>query len=182
MKKALFLLTILFCCLLNAVAQQEIEPEEYQVYKDWLEKSIISPETKQIDIVNFTADNVHGGISSLYESRNPLTKLLQSSTSRNYKLRNRNSYALSNDFGMKPIVNFINKDGVDTYRGTSKTYLNFEDKSSIPWVFTFSRVGFNKDKTQALFHVEYGYFGYFWLLSKKNGKWIVQKGRKSWEY
>lgn len=90
MKKALLLLTTLFCCIFNALAQENIEPEEYEVYKAWMEKSFITFDTKQVFITKFTTDSF-SDFAFLEPSKKRQISQLQSSTFKDYKLRNQKS-------------------------------------------------------------------------------------------
>ncbi len=188
MKKALLLFTILFCCIFNAVAQEKIEPEEYEVYKAWLEKSFITSDTKQIFITKFT---IYRDLNSAIDSREnrQLLLRLQSSTLEDFRLHNRKSLELKNDFGVSPIVNLIIEDDLGNYLGNGSPYPDFAKKFGAEYRISFSRVGFNKKKNQALIQVDYRsntirkyQFGYYFLLSKEKDSWIIKKRTKSWEY
>ncbi len=188
MKKALLLFTILFCCVFSALAQENIEPEEYAVYKAWLEKSFITPDTKQIFITKFT-DNYFTDFTDMALSKRRKLSELQSSTLKNHRLQNRKSSELKNNFGDSPIVNLIVEKDLGNYLESDSPYPDFAKKFGAEYRISFSRVGFNKKKNQALIHVNYRsnsirkyVFGYYFLLSKENDSWIIKQRTKSWEY
>jgi hypothetical protein len=144
MKKAFLPLTILFCCIFNVSAQIEIPPEEYEVYKAWIEQSVITPETKEILIGKFTADN-DNDITFYFKRRGIGRELpqLQASTLNNYRLRNRQWLELKNNFGVSTVIKFVNMANWHPYLDETR------DKS----IITFSRVGFNNEKNQALVYI-----------------------------
>ena len=188
MEKATLLLTILLCFVFNASAQRSVTLEEYEVYKAWLEKAFITPETRQLFIIKQTTDFIDDFYELPLYKRRQLHKL-QSSTLRNYRLRNRKSLELKNNFDVKPIVNLIIDEDPASHLDSNSPYLNLEKEFGAEYRITLSRVGFNKNKNQALIHVNFRNnsiqkytFGYFFLLSKKDGNWITKQTTRSWEY
>lgn len=186
MRKAVLLFTILFCCILNALVQEQVEAEEYEICKAWLENAFITPETKQIILMKFTAD-YHDGFDFLPSEKKRQLSQLQSSTLKSYKLRNRKSVELKNNFGVNPIVNLISKDLPDFMN--DRCYEDFAEKFGAKFRIAFSRVGFNKKKNQALIHVQYKpnsnskyAAGNYFLLSKEDGNWVIKQRVQSWVY
>lgn len=181
------LLTILFCCSFNVLAQEEIDAQEYEVYNAWIEKSFINSETKQIFITKFTFyDDLNYSFDSSDKKR--FFSQLQSSTRKDYKLRNRKSFEMKNNFLVKPIVNIIEEDRIELF-GKNSPYPDLAKRFGAEYRISFSRVGFNKNKNQALVHVVFRsntslkyMFGYLFLISKENGEWIIKQRIKSWEY
>jgi hypothetical protein len=134
--------------------------------------------------MKFTADFLHGFDFLPREKKRQLSQL-QSSTLKNYKLRNRKSVELDNNFGVSPIVNLISKDLPDFMNGSG--YENFAEKFGAAFRIALSRVGFNKKKNQALIHVHYKpnsnsryATGYYFLLSKEGDNWITKERVQSW--
>ncbi len=185
MKKAILFFTILFCCIYNAPAQEQIEPEEYQVYKVWLRNSFLENEAKQIILMKFTADHWHDFSYLNREKRRKLSQL-RSSTLKDYRLRNRKSLELDNYFDTTPVVTLVSESLPNFLNNVP--YEDFAKKSGAEFIFVFSRVGFNKKKDQALMHVHYrrisGKYatGYYFFLLKENGDWIVKQAVQSWVY
>jgi hypothetical protein len=190
MKKALLLLTILFCCIVNVVAQEQIEPEEYRIYKALLEKEFITPKSKQIVISKFTtfADLDEVNTSSFIRRKLSQVKL---ETLNSYNSRNRKSYELKNNFNINLIVNLITEEDLIPIRRKEKADLGesykaaFREKFSTENLISFSRVGFNRKMNQALIQVGYscgttcGESNYI-VLSKKNNRWIITKKLMTW--
>lgn len=188
MKKGALLFTILFCCIFNARAQEQIEPEEYEVYKALLNNMhFITRDAKQIFIMKFTADHWDGSTFLPKEKIQQLSQV-RSSTLKDYKLRNSKSLELKNNFGVSANVNLIPENLV-TFLRSGAPYEDFVKKAGAEYGIALSRVGFNKKKNQALIHVDFRNisdpkfaFGYYFLLSKKDGNWIIKQRVKSWEY
>jgi len=188
MKKAILVLTILFCCIFNVVAQEEIESEEYEVYKVWLNKILIKPDTKQIVIMKFIADH-RDDFTYLPRAKRRKLSQLQFSTLKNYRLRNRKTPELRNDFGVTPIINFITREEFLFFLGSYSAAEEFAKKFGAEYRISFSRVGFNKRKNQAMLHVDFRSnlmrkyaYGYYFLYQKDGGNWILKQYVKSWEY
>lgn len=187
-KTIIILLSILFCCSFNTFAQQEIDSQEYEVYKAWLEKAFITSDTKQIFILNFTSyEDLKFSLGS--SDKKLLFSQLQSSTRKDYKLRNRKSFEMKDNFRVNPVVNIINDEERGNYLGSDSPYPDLAKKFGAEYRISFSRVGFNKKKNQALVNINYKsntipkyMFGYLYLLSKENGEWIIKQRMKSWEY
>lgn len=186
MKKAVLLFTVLFCCIFNALAQKQIEPEEYNVYRAWLEQDFIAPDTKQIVIRKFTDANPHDITNVPRES--PMLSQLQPSTLRDYKRRSRQSVVLKNNFGVSPIVK-LSPENLENFFSDNSPSQDWRKEFGAEYRFSLTRVGFNKKKNQALFHVNYkshlmpNYaFGRYYLLAKENGNWIIKKIVRSWIY
>jgi hypothetical protein len=189
MKKAL-LLTILFCCIVSVIAQEQIEPEEYKVYKVLLEEEFITPKTKQIVISKFTtiADSDEANTSSFI--RRKLSQV-KSDTLNDYNSHDRRSYELNNNFGISLNVSLITEEDLIPIRRKEKADLGesykatFKEKFSTENLISFSRVGFNRKMNQALIQVGYscgttcGESNYI-ILSKKNNRWIIKKKLMTW--
>jgi hypothetical protein len=182
LKRAATLFIILFCCFFLALAQEQIKPEEYEVYQAWLNKAFITPETKQIVIMKFTAGD-RDDLNDLKLSQ------LQSSTRRDYRLRNRKSLELKNYFGVSPIVTLSPEAELASFFHNGLAYKNLAEKFGAEFGIALSRVGFNRKKNQALMHVHYRShsdpkytFGCFFLLSKEDGNWTVKRRVMSWVY
>lgn len=153
MRKTIIILSILFCCSFNAFAQQEIDSQEYEVYKAWLEKAFITSDTKQIFVINVTSYRALSDSSDSSDKKQFFSQL-QSSTRKDYKLRNRKSFELKNNFLVKPIVNMIEEDLLELF-GKNSPYPDLAKRYGAEYRISFSRVGFNKKKNQALLHVNF---------------------------
>jgi hypothetical protein len=189
MKKAILLLTILLCCLFTAVAQEQIESVEYQVYKVFLE-DFITPTTKNVVITKFTTSKDSDDLNTRSFIRRKLSQV-ESETLNNYLSRNHKSYELKNSFGINVNVTLITEEDLISIRRQEKADLGeaykaaFREKFSTEYQLSFSRVGFNRKMSQALIHFGYNCGttcgeGNYVVLSKKNNRWIIKKKVMSW--
>lgn len=182
MKKAILLLTILFCYTFNVFAQEQIDSEEYDVFKVVLAggKSIIS---------NFTI--IDSGLNrsmKLAHLKRELSEI-ESETRKSYNTRNQRRFELQDTFGSKSTVAFISDEELKIIfdkLGEDRNELTVEnaliEKYGSGTLISFSRVGFNKNKTQALVAINsnIGLCGtcstnYYVILSKENGEWMIRK-------
>jgi hypothetical protein len=187
MKKAVFLIAILFGCIFNALAQEKIEAEEYEIYSLWLEKRAIIGESKEIILIKSTTDHWDDFKDLPSHRRRELSKL-KSSTLKDYRLRNRKLPELENNFNVNANVHLISDSWLN-FSVFKTDYGDFVKKSGAEFVIAFSRVGFNKKKTQALLHVLFKSisvskfdFGYYFLFSKEKDNWVIKQRGKSWEF
>ena len=106
---------------------------------------------------------------------------------------NQQSYELKDNFGVGVIVNLVTEEDLRPIRKTLKDDIAggayteaFEKKSPTAgkqvW---FSRIGFDKLKTQALVHVGYSCghlcgYGHFVLLTKYKDGWKIKKKMQTW--
>jgi C4-dicarboxylate-specific signal transduction histidine kinase len=186
MKKAALLSAILFCCLFSCAAQEQIEPEEYEVYKAWLENPLLLSDNKQIIIMKSTADFRFDFMEMPRHRRRKLFRL-QNSTLKDYRLRNRQSSELTNEVRVNANVQLINSDLINFL--SEPATLDFFEKTGAEFGIAFSRVGFNRKMNQALMDVNYRSVrttkyatGYFFLFSWKKGKWVINQIGQSWIY
>lgn len=181
MKKALLqLLIVLFGGVFGGLAQNKIEPEDYDVYRALLENrngAVISKFTFKQDLKYFLKSPAHKSELSI----------LEADTRKNYQKRNQKPFELQKNFGAGFTVNLVSYENLRPfYDRLKESELAAEkalmEKYGTNTVITFSRAGFNKNKTQALLGVEYdiGLCGtcresYLVVLSKEEGRWIVKK-------
>lgn len=180
MNKTILLLTFLVCCFYNASAQRMIEAEEYEVYKAVLGegKNVVSNFTVNDDALNY-----------LIKNRKKELSFIESETRKSYNARNRNSAQLQNNFGKNVFVSLIaDKDLKEIYDklGENKYELTIENELMAKYgsatLITLSRVGFNKNKTQALLGINAntGLCGtcsisFYYILKKENDNWTITK-------
>lgn len=190
MKIILLLFAILFCCAFNIAAQSQIEPEEYGIYKQILEEWFINASTTHIVIDKFTVVNDSDNSKQTSYIKRKLSGV-RSETLANYISRNNISFELKNDFNISPAVNFITEEDLVSVRRQEKADLGesfkkaFKEKFSTNLQISFSRVGFNQKRNQALLQVGYNCGttcgeGNYVLLTKKNDRWIIKKKIISW--
>jgi hypothetical protein len=182
MKKAIFLFTILFCFSVNALArnpspiQEQIEHEEYEVYKALL------GEGYQLVINRVTTSGPR--IDDVTRKK---LSILKPDTLQNFIKRNQKSFELKDEFGIQPKVMLIHYAEVKPFFEMSRVN-EFEAANAYKKKFgTFSfhllsRVGFNKGKNQAVVYLDTNTeicgtcsSGYYVVLSKKNNQWKIKK-------
>jgi hypothetical protein len=178
MRKILPLLTILLCCTFGILAQDQIQPEEYEVYK------VLLGDGYQSVVSKFT---VVDELNAILKTRKRELSVVQSETRKNYNQRNQRSFELHNNFGIKPSVKLVvSKDVSLFFEMARKNELAAEDafykKFASRTLIHLSRVGFNKNKNQALvsFTSNDGLCGtcstnYIFVLSKQNSVWVIEK-------
>lgn len=177
--------TVAACCLLSSASYAQIEPAEYSVYKDWLEEAFITPDLKETVISDHTFDFWHDLTEIPLHKKREIAKL-QIETLKDYRFRNRNQQKLVNDFRvglpvyLYPHADLMASTNIGTGENTAK---------SPQFRIAFSRVGFNKKGTQALIHVHYKEnsdskltFGYYFVMSRERGTWIIKQRTRAWEY
>lgn len=104
-------------------------------------------------------------------------------------IKNEKRYHLSEQFKLTRQLLLINEEAVSEifkrrgYEGWDEFYRKYPNSSGY---ITFSRIGFNKEKTKAIIYREAGcgslcgYGGYI-LLNKENGEWKVANGYNCWQ-
>ena len=187
MKRAIQIVLVVGLGVLLGSAQTHPTSEENDVYAAWLNTAFITPQTEQVFLMEFTRDFWDDLSEVPKHRRRPLYKL-QKATLKDYRRRNKTQVQLANSFGVKPAVIILPVDSVNFMR-SGAGYEATVRKSKEQFGITFSRVGFNTNRTQAFLHVDYNStdgskwaFGRYFILSKKSGTWTVTAYSKSWEY
>lgn len=183
MKKALPLVTILLCCAVSVSAQERVQPEEYEIYK------FLLGEKTQSVVFRFTTDE---NLDSVFNSRKRKLSVVQGETRRDYNQRNRQSFDLENNFGIDSAIKLVGDDDIKPFFDLSfKDRLvaenTFYEKFGSRSLVYFSRVGFNRSKTQALLSYisNDGICGtcasnYIYVLSKKKDGWRIKNKVMGW--
>lgn len=164
------------------VSNQELnENEEYAVYSE-----ILSGERYNSDIIVIN-DFTSQGLIADAENLNSKIPGLTQDTINDYQAKKVESRKLENSFTVSGKVVFLSEEeetqlfrnGLD---GWNKFYKKYPEANGI---ITFSRVGFNKERTQALVYVGIGCGGLcgdgsFMFLEKINGKWSIRGNKNLW--
>lgn len=182
--KNLFLLIFIFCLTCNFFAQTQIEQEEYTVYQTILgSKSNIA-----ISKFTYIDDDSAFKIKRLKQD----LRIVQSRTRKDFKKKNKKYYELKNNFLTKKKVHLLSFEDLRPFYeiadynefAAEKAFL---EKYETVSVITLSRVGFNRDKTQALVGVvsNSGFCGtcstaYLIVLSKEKDEWKIVKKVITW--
>lgn len=199
MKTSLLLFSILFCCSLIVFAQKDslksekIQSDEYQVYKAVLKEMFIKPVTKQIVIRNLTSDMKYGSLSAktiLMELGRENIPVLPE-TIEDYQSKQQKFVELKNEFGIDIPVNLVTNQEINpilnkwqenlSSNNPDKAYREImTQKYETTTVITFSNIGFNKEKNQALLSV-LQYCGslcgssHYLFLIKEDNNWTIKK-------
>lgn len=175
--------TILFCCVFQVLAQEQIEPEEYEVYKVLLGDGYLSVVSK------FT---VTDELNSAFKNHKRELSIVQSEARKSYNQRNQRSFELQENFGIKPSVKLVVGEDVGSFFEMAKkselaAENAFYERFGSRTLIYLSRVGFNRNKDQAL--VSYtsntGLCGtcstnYVFVLSKQSDAWKIEKKVMGW--
>lgn len=104
-----------------------------------------------------------------------------------YQLKNEEKQKLENNFSVRSKIIFISeKEENQLFRKGQDGWAKFHKKyPKAKRMISFSRVGFNKEQTQALVNVSMGCGwlcgeGSFIILQKENGKWVIQQNIGLW--
>ena len=171
----------------KAVRQSEVSSEEYAVYSALITEEYVRDKVKLVVITNPTS----GGNKSkdmadfLLQQLSPLSQ----ATYDDYLERNSKSYNLSNSFSLKEkyvLVEYreIEKffDNPDFEEAWKNFYKRFPASNGY---IVLSRAGFNPAKDQALVYMAWMCNsrcgeGKLMLMSKRDGKWKVEKHYTTW--
>jgi len=175
----------------------EIDSMEYVVYSVLLDEIVeyLRNETeceedhhKSFLIWNKTQAGTKIGKSfSLVFSSN-VFKTLQDETYENFVYKNHKSYFISKtSLNLKYNYSLVKEEEILALRSNSLDYFNKlrEKYSDFCALIRLSRIGFNRNKTQALAYVDYMNYktngaGFIILLIKSRGKWIIKERVKNW--
>ncbi|MGI8638825.1 MAG: hypothetical protein ACR2MG_02580 [Pyrinomonadaceae bacterium] len=155
--------------------------EDYAVYS-----AILTNGQYDNEIIVINDYTSHGLIA---DARNPNQKIsgLTEDTINDYQAKNEENQKLVNNFTVSGKVVFISeKEENQLFRKGQDGWANFYKKyPKAKRMISFSRVGFNQERTQALVSVSVGCGwlcgeGSFIVLQKENGKWIVQRNIGLW--
>lgn len=207
MKTVLLVLLILFCCVFSVSAQKEsasldkVQFDIYQVYKAVLKELFIKPHTKQIAIRHLTsgaktsnsnAVEKHNLIELVTESLSIESKIVD-----NYQAINLKPSELKDEFELEVPTILLNEKGLnETLKEIKENYPKDEVNEKFKeffkqrykgMAFTFSNIGFNNQRNQALLHVEYDVGGFrndcmgmYVFLIKDSNSWTIKKQMVSW--
>lgn len=193
-----FLLSIIFIINLfifgsiSTSAQEKPDSEEYLVYTSLLEHRFIKPEINQLVIRKQT-------MIDDFEEKSARTAILDASKfygeeiMTDFQSRNKTSAELTDNFNLKVRINLLAQEQiVEIFAAAHPLSANqdgwnsfYEKYPSTHFIITFSRVGFNKEKTKAFVFVgdacgpTCGEGNAFWLL-KKDSVWKVEKESMKW--
>lgn len=166
-----------------------------------LKELFVDPKTKQIAVRRF-AIRPRTSLPKEIEKRN-LINIVQgdfataSELVDNYQVTNQKQRKLTNEFNLEiPVILLNEKDLGSTLKKIQEKYPKDEAEAKFNEIYnqrykgmavTFSNVGFNKERNQALLHVEFdisglrnGCSGQFVLLVKQSNIWTITHNSVSW--
>lgn len=182
-----------FICANFIPAQNTPDLDEYSVYSDLLKEEFIGKRTKQIVIKKETAvQNFSANEKIPTEGLQGSLSSLKKETAEDFLLRNKQSAKLTDKFKLKVKINLvgeeIDKIFIENNRNgsTENGWMIFHKRyPTADGIITLSRVGFNKEKTQALIFVAFGCGwlcgeGNYILLEKQEEEWKVKSKLINW--
>jgi len=161
--------------------------DEYEIYSIVLLQTIVLPPNPKLFVINqLTSDQIKLDNSRIAYFEERTTEKLDMTTIDDFNKKNAKTYKLENKFSIPQRVVLISmqelkkifRDG----KGWERFYKKFPDASGTTEV---SRVGFNKDRTQAILYIGrqsdwLAGAGYLVPLLKEGGKWVVKKEVLVW--
>lgn len=187
----LSLTVILMIVSVSALAQgaPELHAEEYEIFSEVIRKTVVLSESRNVVVSDTTSRDAFFVFDVSKEVQRKLNKL-QKSTLESFRKANKAEGKLRQEFADDLVVHLIPwSDSVNSL-GRLSGDKDAATKYAAEYRLTFSRVGFNKEMTQALVHVDYRHnemrkyaFGSYFLFSRQNdGAWEVVNIVRSWVY
>lgn len=182
---------ILLFISVSALAQgaPELRAEEYEIFSEVIRKTAVLSESRNVVVSDTTSRDAFFVFDVSKEVQRKLNKL-QKSTLESFRKANKAEGKLRQEFADDLVVHLIPwSDSVNSL-GRLSGDKDAATKYAAEYRLTFSRVGFNKEMTQALVHVDYRHnemrkyaFGSYFLFSRLNdGAWEVVNIVRSWVY
>lgn len=182
---------ILLFISVSALAQgaPELRAEEYEIFSEVIRKTAVLSESRNVVVSDTTSRDAFFVFDVSKEVQRKLNKL-QKSTLESFRKANKAEGKLRQEFADDLVVHLIPwSDSVNSL-GRLSGDKDAATKYAAEYRLTFSRVGFNKEMTQALVHVDYRHnemrkyaFGSYFLFSRQNdGAWEVVNIVRSWVY
>jgi hypothetical protein len=190
MQRIVFACLIAFCFfgMFDAKAQYVFTPEDYAVYAAVLNKWYNSKNAGLILIRDHTTlhtsrDNLEAELNDIFDKAPDLSyeALID------FKAKNIEPYLLTDSINLKTPYEIISQEEINEIFGAGGTWKDFYNK--YPYskgIFTFSRVGFNSRRSQALVCVANqweklsGAAAYIFLTKQDDGTWAIQKEVPVW--
>lgn len=174
----------------SCLAQKTLNQDEISIYSSLL---LQRSNGAELVIKNITvADNININKPDSAEYYMSHLPPLSKETLDDYSARNSNPVKFKSKFNLKSKVNFVGKEINQIFTNDPKqvpkgySWEVFKEKYPTANGFiTLSRVGFNKEKTQAFAYI--GHYceglcgsGWYYFLLKRDDEWTVEKGFNAW--
>ncbi len=172
-----------------AQAPTELHAQEYEIFSEVIRKTAVLSESRNVVVSDTTSRDAFLVFDVSKEFQRKLNKL-QKSTLESFRKANKAEGKLRQEFADDLVVHLMPwSDSVNSL-GRLSGDKDAAAKYAAEYRLTFSRVGFNKEMTQALVHVDYRHnemrkyaFGSYFLFSRQNdGAWEVVNIVRSWVY
>lgn len=174
---------------LPRISDDEINQEEYQVYRFLLTKMFVRQYPKRVLIQGYTKTDDLRSYSLRDHLRN---KYRFRDTQEDFLAKNNKACKLTNNFNLGVETILLYEE--ENEKLSEKLKTNYDEYEKLfnevypdagTTIVTFSRVGFNKKQTKALVHVgdSCGWTcgeGNYITLEKKSGQWKIKKKYGTW--
>lgn len=172
--------------LLPQDTEKGIQTEEYAVYAVLVKE--IGREEKNADRLlvikeqpSLWISSIDDGQSNFYEEMKKTSPALMAETVNDLRAKNKERFKFARNFNIDRQYVLLSEEDVKTFfkAGVGDGWKSFREKyPKAVGITTFSRVGFNADRTQALVYRGYQCGGLcgggdYYLLSRKNGAWAI---------
>lgn len=182
-----------------SLPEAELSPEEYEVYSAFFNEGYAKAGFLTIVIQPATCSRYNRDNDSTSTNKSSFFSPEDSEVWNDYLVNNKQSARLSSKFdhldynpsnSQFRVVILSYKEQRQMYRaGRFGIYLYDYKYPHSVGIITLSRVGFNREKNQAILsrdhhapppYLGWGSNGYVFLLAKQNGKWVVVKKQRTW--
>ena len=172
-----------------AQAPTELRAQEYEIFSEVIRKTAVLSESRNV-VVSYTTSRDPLYVCDVSKDYRRKLKKLQKSTLESFRNANKAEGKLRDEFADDLVVHLMPWSDSVKSLGRLSGDKDAATKYAAEYRLTFSRVGFNKQMTQALVHVDYRHnemrkyaFGSYFLFSRQNeGTWEVVKIVRSWVY
>ena len=186
-------LLIALCSASLARKQKQTQAEdldEYAVYSAVLQARYSTSSKKEIKryVIAVETKNAFIGYRHGFVRSGETQPTVESETSQDFDSKNKDSFELTDKFTLPVPYSLVSeltlrkifdraKDGKPDEEGWHRFYKNYP---GAPGIISFTRVGFDAKKTQALLYVAHqsdflGGSGRFFVLSKQGDTWKIEK-------
>jgi hypothetical protein len=164
------------------------EPEEYMIYSALINQKYIRNDVRLIVISDRTFAHTVG-TNSLDKTLEFISKKLNISEQdllKDFLMKNQQSYKLKAQFDIKVKYVLVNEEEKSQLSQSGNFWSAFDEKyPNAQGILSLSRVGFNHAMSRALVYIGNNGSastgaGYYVLLVKSDGKWVIQVETMAW--
>lgn len=175
--------------VISGPSRNSSETEEYAVYDTLIEQMYIRDQVEQIVIKDQTSLSGFNNeeLEGIFQRVGRKLTTLQKTTFNDFRANNEQPHRLDGPFNLSVSYTLISKDEENDllYQRPDRWFAFYKKYPKAQGVLTISRVGFNPEMNQALVYVgsqsgpKTG-AGYYVLLSRENGTWIIKERYTIW--